>query len=146
MTHDSWSTQPARRNTWLLVCAAIILSASGAQAQEWPARPVRIVVPYPAGGAVDIVTRVLADKLATQWGQPVVVENKAGAGGLIGADSVSKAAPDGYTLVMGTVSSHAIAPAVYRKMPYDAVADFGAISLVALTPYIVTVHPGVPQE
>ena len=146
MTHDSWSTQPARRNTWLLVCAAIILSASGAQAQEWPARPVRIVVPYPAGGAVDIVTRVLADKLATQWGQPVVVENKAGAGGLIGADSVSKAAPDGYTLVMGTVSSHAIAPAVYRKMPYDPVADFGAISLVALTPYIITVNLGVPAS
>ena len=146
MTHDSWPAQPGRRNTWSLVCAAIVLSASGAQAQEWPARPVRIVVPYPAGGAVDIVTRVLADKLATQWGQPVVVENKAGAGGLIGADSVSKAAPDGYTLVMGTVSSHAIAPAVYRKMPYDAVADFGAISLVALTPYIVTVHPGVPAN
>jgi tripartite-type tricarboxylate transporter receptor subunit TctC len=107
---------------------------------------VRIVVPYPAGGAVDIVTRALADKLATQWGQAVVVENKAGAGGLIGADGVSKSAPDGYTLVMGTVSSHAIAPAVYRKMPYDAVADFGAVSLVALTPYIITVNPSVPAS
>ena len=146
MTHDSWPTQPARRDTWRLVCAVIVLAATGAQAQQWPARPVRIVVPYPAGGAVDIVTRVLADKLATQWGQPVVVDNKAGAGGLIGADGVSKAAPDGYTLVMGTVSSHAIAPAVYRKMPYDAVADFGAISLVALTPYIITVHPAVPAQ
>ena len=70
------------------------------QAQEWPSRPVRIVVPYPAGGAVDIVTRALADRLSAQWRQPVVVENKAGAGGLIGADAVSKATPDGYTLVM----------------------------------------------
>ncbi len=146
MTHDSWPAQATRRNTWRLVCAALVLAATGAQAQEWPTRPVRIVVPYPAGGAVDIVTRALADKLATQWGQPVVVDNKAGAGGLIGADGVSKATPDGYTLVMGTVSSHAIAPAVYRKMPYDAVADFGAISLVALTPYIITVHPGVPAN
>ena len=74
------------------------------------------------------------------------MENKAGAGGLIGADGVSKSAPDGYTLVMGTVSSHAIAPAVYRKMPYDAVADFGAVSLVALTPYIITVNPSVPAS
>lgn len=146
MTHDSWPAQSTRRHTWRMVWAALVLAATGAQAQEWPTRPVRIVVPYPAGGAVDIVTRALADKLATQWGQPVVVDNKAGAGGLIGADSVSKAAPDGYTLVMGTVSSHAIAAAVYRKMPYDAVADFGAISLVALTPYIITVHPGVPAN
>ena len=75
------------------------------QAQEWPNRPVRIVVPYPAGGAVDIVTRALADKLSSQWGQPVVIEKKAGAGGRIGSDAVSKSAPDGYTLVMGTVSS-----------------------------------------
>jgi len=137
-----------RRTTLRWLCGAIALAsmAFGAQAQEWPARPVRIVVPYPAGGAVDIVTRALADKLSTQWGQPVVVDNKAGAGGLIGSEAVSKSAPDGYTLVMGTVSSHAIAPAVYRKMPYDAAADFGAISLVALTPYIITVTPGVPTR
>ncbi len=135
-----------RRSALRLLGAALVLSAASlsAQAQEWPSRPVRIVVPYPAGGAVDIVTRALADRLSAQWRQPVVVENKAGAGGLIGAAAVSKATPDGYTLVMATVSSHAIAPAVYRKMPYDAVADFGAISLVALTPYIITVHPDVP--
>ena len=135
-----------RRSALRLLGAALVVSAASlsVQAQEWPSRPVRIVVPYPAGGAVDIVTRALADRLSAQWRQPVVVENKAGAGGLIGADAVSKATPDGYTLVMATVSSHAIAPAVYRKMPYDAVADFGAISLVALTPYIVTVHPDVP--
>ena len=137
---------PRRRSALAILISGLALSAGtvNAQAQEWPTRPVRIVVPYPAGGAVDIVTRALADRLSAQWRQPVVVENKAGAGGLIGADSVSKATPDGYTLVMATVSSHAIAPAVYRKMPYDASADFGAISLVALTPYIITVHPDVP--
>ena len=148
MTHDPLPPNPQRRITLVLACAALALAAApyAAQAQEWPNRPVRIVVPYPAGGAVDIVTRALADKLSAQWGQPVVIENKAGAGGLIGSDAVSKSAPDGYTLVMGTVSSHAIAPAVYRKMPYDAAADFGAVSLVALTPYIITVTPGVPAR
>ena len=142
----SWLALSARGSCWRLAGAAIVMASTLAQAQEWPTRPVRIVVPYPAGGAVDIVTRALADKLAGQWGQAVVVENRAGAGGLIGADAVSKSAPDGYTLVMGTVSSHAIAPAVYRKMPYDAGADFGAISLVALTPYIITIHPAVPAQ
>ena len=148
MPHDPLPPSPQRRITLGLACAALALAAGpyAAHAQEWPSRPVRIVVPYPAGGAVDIVTRALADKLAAQWGQPVVIENKAGAGGLIGSDAVSKSAPDGYTLVMGTVSSHAIAPAVYRKMPYDAAADFGAVSLVALTPYIITVTPGVPAR
>ena len=148
MTRIAPQPDPQRRTTLRLACAALALAATPytALAQEWPNRPVRIVVPYPAAGAVDIVTRALADKLSAQWGQPVVIENKAGAGGLIGSDAVSKSAPDGYTLVMGTVSSHAIAPAVYRKMPYDAAADFGAISLVALTPYIITVTPGVPAR
>ena len=148
MTHTPTRPHPQRRHALRLALAALALAsvAFTTQAQEWPTRPVRIVVPYPAGGAVDIVTRALAEKLSTQWGQPVVVDNKAGAGGLIGSEGVAKSAPDGYTLVMGTVSSHAIAPAVYRKMPYDAAADFGAISLVALTPYIITVTPGVPAR
>ena len=148
MPHNLLSHARRRRVTLRLVCASLALAAFpyATHAQEWPTRPVRIVVPYPAGGAVDIVTRALADKLSSQWGQPVLIENKAGAGGLIGSDAVSKSPPDGYTLVMGTVSSHAIAPAVYRKMPYDAAADFGAVSLVALTPYIITVTPGVPAR
>ena len=130
---------------WHLVLAVLMATvATAVSAQEWPARPVRVVVPYPAGGAVDIVTRALADKLTQSMGQPVIVENKAGAGGLVGSEGVARAAPDGYTLVMGTVSSHAIAPAVYRKMPYDAEADFAPVSVVALTPYIITVNPVVP--
>jgi len=89
---------------------------------------------------------MLAEKLTASLGQPVVIENKAGAGGLIGADTVAKGAPDGYTFVLGTVSSHAIAPSVYKKMPYDPVADFAPVSLVALTPYFITVNPLVPAR
>ena len=142
----SRAARPLLRVAAQLLLASVAFANTLASAQEWPTRAVRIVVPYPAGGAVDIVARALADKLAAQWGQPVVIDNKAGAGGLIGADAVARSAPDGYTLVMGTVSSHAIAPAVYRKMPYDAVADFTPISLVALTPYIITVNSGVPAN
>jgi len=139
-----------RRSCLAVARAAIgsllLLLGGGASAQDWPNRAIRLVVPYPAGGAVDIVARALAEKLSLALAQTVVVDNKAGAGGLIGADAVAKAAPDGYTWVMGTVSSHAIAPAVYRKMPYDAEADFTAVSLVALTPYIITVNAAVPVK
>ena len=117
-----------------------------ATAQDYPGKVVRLVVAYPPGGAVDFVARLLAEKLAASLGQPVIVENKAGAGGLVGSEQVAKAAPDGYTLLLGTVSSHAIAPSVYRKMPYDPVADFAPVSLVALTPYIITVNPEVPAR
>jgi tripartite-type tricarboxylate transporter receptor subunit TctC len=120
--------------------------ASPAAAQDWPTRPLRLVVPYPPGGAVDQVARLISPKLEAALGQPVVVQNKAGAGGLIGSDAVAKAAPDGYTVLFATVSSHAIAPAVYAKMPYDPLADFAPISNVALTPYIITVNPSVPAK
>jgi len=134
-----------------IVVAAAVMSAAAAispfaSAQEYPARPVRLVVAYPPGGAVDFVARLLAEKLAASLGQPVIVENKAGAGGLVGSEQVAKAAPDGYTLLLGTVSSHAIAPSVYRKMPYDPEANFAPVSLVALTPYIITVNPDVPAR
>ncbi len=125
----------------LLLLATVAFTA---HAQEWPSKPVKLIVAYPPGGAVDNVGRILAEKLSVSLGQPVIIENKAGAGGLIGADAVAKGAADGYTFVLGTVSSHAIAPSVYRKMPYDPVADFAPISLVALTPYFITVNPAVP--
>ena len=128
----------------LLAGAALAACTAAATAQGYPAKAVHIVVPYPPGGAVDTVGRLLAAKLEAALGQPVVVENKAGAGGLIGSSQVAKSAPDGYQLLLGTVSSHAIAPSVYKKMPYDALADFAPITLVASTPYIVTVHPSVP--
>lgn len=120
--------------------------ASAAQAQSYPSQPIRLVVPYPAGGAVDFLGRQLAAKLGAELKQTVVVENRAGAGGLIGADHVAKAKPDGYTIVLGTNSSHSIAPSVVKKMPYDPVNDFAPVSLVAVTPYVVVVHPDVPAK
>ena len=140
----------AGRRTALLggVLAVVSLSLfpTVVLAQDWPLKPLRLIVPYPPGGAVDQVGRLLAPKLEAALGQPVVIENKAGAGGLIGSDQVAKAAPDGHTIVLATVSSHAIAPSVYRKMPYDAVGDFAPISLVALTPYIIKINPQVPAK
>lgn len=95
-----------------------------AHAQDYPSRPVRIIVPYAPGGNADIVTRLMADQLGKLWAKPVVVENRAGAGGTLGADYVAKSAPDGYTIQLATVAANATAPSVYPKLPYDPVKDF----------------------
>ena len=127
--------------------AALLLAAAGAQAQgadAFPARPIRIVVPFPAGGATDIAARVLGERMAADWKQPVTIDNRPGAGGNIGSDVVAKSAPDGYTLVMGVTGSHAINISLYARMPYDPVKDFEAISQVAVVPNVVVVHPSVP--
>ena len=117
-----------------------------AAAQAYPAKPVKIVVPFAAGGAVDILTRVLADKLSPALGQQVVVEPVVGAGGNIGSAAVAKAAPDGYTLLMATTGTHTINPGLYKNMPFDAVRDFAPITLVASVPNILVVHPDVPVK
>jgi len=101
-------------------------------------------VPFPPGGPLDISGRLLAQKLSEAWGQSVVVENRAGAGGNIGADLVAKSAPDGYTIVMGALSTHAVNPSLYPKMPYDAVKDFAPITLLATTPNVLVVNPSLP--
>jgi tripartite-type tricarboxylate transporter receptor subunit TctC len=124
----------------LLTCAMLVASPY-ASAQAWPTRPVRIVVPFAAGGTTDILARALAPELAKAFGQNFIVENKPGAGGNVGADIVAKAAPDGYTLVMGTVGTQAINPALYPKMPYDAAKDFAPITLVAGVPNVLVVNP-----
>ncbi len=129
-----------------LLASLLLAAASIAQAQSFPSKPVRLIVPYPAAGAVDIVSRLLADKLGGSLGTTVIVENKAGAAGMIGADQMAKSAPDGHTLAMITVSSHAIAPSVYKSMPYDPIVDFAMVSLTANTPYIITVNPSVPAR
>src|SRR5512142_1117015 len=107
----------------LFLLAALAAAAAhalpAALAQGWPSKPIALVVPYPPGGPVDISARLLASKLQAAFGQPVVVENKPGAGGNIGADLVAKSAPDGYTLVMGAIATHAINPALYPRLPYD---------------------------
>jgi tripartite-type tricarboxylate transporter receptor subunit TctC len=112
-------------------------------AQGYPSKPVRVVVPYPAGGTVDTVARAFGAKFSELWGQPMVVENRAGAGGNIGTDVVAKAAPDGYTVLL-TVQAHAISPALYRKLPFDAVKDFTPISQITSSYLLLVGDPKLP--
>ena len=110
---------------------------------DYPNKPIRLIVGFAPGGSTDIVARIVAQKLSERLGQSVVVENKAGAGGTIGADQAAKAAADGYTLTLGTTSTHAIAAGAYSNLPYDPVKDFTHVSLVAVTPYLLVVNPQV---
>ena len=115
-------------------------------AAAFPDKPLRIVVTFTSGGAPDTLARILSEKLSNVWGQAVIVDNKPGAGGNTGADFVAKAAPDGYTIVVGTVGTHSINGALYSKMPYDAVKDFTPITLLATTPNMLVVHNDVPAK
>ncbi len=123
------------------VCAQ---TSSTDPAAEYPNRPLRQIVPYPPGGGVDIVTRIVAAKWSELLGQPIVVENRSGAGGTLGTDIAAKAVPDGYTLFTCQVASHGVSPAIYRKLPYDHIKDFAPISLIGKTPNVLVVHPAVP--
>ena len=131
----------------ILACtlAAALSLPLAALAQAWPAaKPMRMVIPFPAGGATDIIGRTIAQKLSTALGQQVLVDNKPGAGGTIGADLVAKAAPDGYTILMATSSTHSIGPALNPKMPYDAVKDFAAVGHIANAPSVLVVGRDFP--
>ena len=129
------------------LAAALALAPALAAAQsDYPNKPIKLVIGFAPGGSTDIVGRIVAQKLSERLGQPVVVENRAGAGGTIGADATAKAAPDGYTLTLGTTSTHAIAPGAYSKLPYDPVKDFQPISLVAITPYLLVVSMDTPSK
>jgi tripartite-type tricarboxylate transporter receptor subunit TctC len=134
-----------RRHVVMLSLACAGLASAGlttavhAQAQ-WPSKPIRFVVPYPPGGPLDTMARLLAEKVKASLGQPVVVENKPGAGGNIGVDLIAKAQPDGYSLVMGAVATHAINPWLFSKIPYDAVKDFAPVALVASVPNVLVVN------
>jgi tripartite-type tricarboxylate transporter receptor subunit TctC len=124
--------------------ALTLLLAAGAWAQAYPTKPIRLVVPFPAAGTTDILAREVAQRLSVSFGQSVVVDNRPGAAGNIGSDLVAKSAPDGYTLLMGTVGTHAINPSLYTKMPYDHVKDFVPIVLVAGVPNVLEVTPSLP--
>lgn len=128
-----------------LACAALLATADAA-AQAYPSKPIHFIVPYPAGGPLDTVARLLGAKLAESMKQPVVVDNKPGAGGNIGAEYVAKSAPDGYTILMGAVATHAINPTLYAHIPYDAVKDFIPITQVASTPNVLVVNPSIPAN
>ena len=115
-------------------------------AAAFPDKPLKIVVTFTTGGAPDTLARIIGERLTAAWGQPVIVDNKPGAGGNLGADFVAKSAPDGYTLVVGTVGTHSINPALYSKMPYDAVKDFTPITLIATTPNMLVINNDVPAK
>jgi tripartite-type tricarboxylate transporter receptor subunit TctC len=135
------------RRTVLAALAALAVAAPlAAMAQDFPGRPIKLVVPFGPGTTTDIVARIYAEAMSKPLGQAIVVENKAGAGGNIGSDLVAKAAPDGYTIVMGTVGTHAINPGLYRKMPYDAQKDFAPIGFAGYTPTLLVVAANSPLQ
>ena len=125
---------------------ALLAFASLARADDYPSKPIRFVVPYPAGGPLDTVARLLGQKVSESMKQPIIVDNRPGAGGNIGADFVAKAAPDGYTILMGAVATHAINPTLYSHIPYDPVADFMPVTQVASTPNVLVVNPSLPAK
>ncbi|MBX9905614.1 MAG: tripartite tricarboxylate transporter substrate binding protein [Burkholderiales bacterium] len=130
----------------LLLAAGLMPASAGAQTaanQTYPTKPIRLIVAFPPGGSTDIIARLVAQKLGEKLGQQVIVDNRGGAGGTLGTEIAAKAAPDGHTLTMGTTSTHVIAPAAYAKVNYDPVKDFEPITLVASTPYLLVLHPGV---
>ncbi len=122
---------------------ALAVASPAAFAQTYPTKPVRLMVPFPPGGSTDIVARIVAQQVSERLGQQMVIENRGGAGGTIGTALVAKAPADGYTLVLGTTSTHVVAPAVYPKLDYDPIKDFAPVSLLAVTPYLLVVHPNV---
>ena len=124
---------------------SLVLAAGSALAQAWPTRPISLVVPFPPGGTTDVLARALGEKLAKSLGQPVVIENRPGAGATLGADYVAKSKADGYTLLMGAVH-HTIATSVYKKLPYDFQKDFAPISTVAMVPNVLVVNAATPAR
>jgi tripartite-type tricarboxylate transporter receptor subunit TctC len=123
--------------------ALLLGAAACATAQAFPSRPVRLIAPFPAGGGVDIVARQLAQKLTEKWGEQVVVDNRAGATGIIGTELAARATPDGYTIIIGNVATHAVNVSLYRKLSYDPVKDFEPITLIARVPEVLVVHPSL---
>ncbi len=127
------------------VMGALAIASAAACAQSYPSKPIRLVVGYPAGGASDVAARIVAQKMSERMGQPVVVDNRPGSAGNVGADAVSKAAPDGYTLLLGTISL-SVNPSLYPKMTYDPVKDLSAISMISSTPFLLVVNPKAPYN
>jgi len=134
--------------TRLMACAMVALAALPASAQQaaWPSKPIRYIVPFAPGGTTDILARVVGEKLSIALGQQIVVDNKPGQGGSVGSAELARAAPDGYTIGGGTISSHGINATLYDKLPYDPVTSFAPITLYATQPNVLLVHPSVPAK
>lgn len=129
-----------------LIASAVFSPVSAQSTDNYPTRPVTIVVPFPPGGGTDVGARLVAQKLSLKWGQPVIVENRGGAAGRLGADLVAKAKPDGYTLLVGNVGTQSVNPALYKKMPYDADKAFAPIGMIAELPLVMLVTPSLPWQ
>jgi tripartite-type tricarboxylate transporter receptor subunit TctC len=143
------SDMPARKTNVLVSTIAAIAAVAFSHvafAQSYPSRAITLVVPFPAGSTTDLVGRIMADELAKATGQNVVIDNRGGAGGGIGSEAVARAAPDGYTVLMGTIGTHSINPAVYQKINYDPIADFSPIIQFGAAPNVLVVHPSLPVK
>lgn len=134
------------RNSAIAMFACLVAIASPAGAQTFPSKPVHIIVPFPPAGAADLLTRALGKKLTEAWGQAVIADNRPGAGGNIGAEAAAKSAPDGYTLLMAAVTTHAVSMSLYSKLGYDLEKDLAPVSLVANVPHILVANPSVPGK
>src|SRR5436305_13524568 len=134
------------RAIFAVLTGAIVCCGPAAGAEPYPVKPIRLVVPFPPGGSLDVVARAIGQKLTEAWGQPVVIDNRPGAGGNIGADLVAKSAPDGYTILEGALSTHAVNVSLYSKMHYDPNKDFAPITLVATTPNVLVVNQAFPAN
>jgi len=130
----------------LFIAAAALAVTGTAAAQAYPSQPIRVVVPFPPGGTVDVTARAIAPALTEILGQNLIIDNRGGAQGLIGTDFVAKAAPNGYTLLLGSNSTLSVAPSLQKKSPYDPIRDFAPISLIGMTPFVLVVHPSVPAK
>lgn len=128
-----------------LVCLTLMTMGGLAQAQTYPAKAVRLIVPFPPGGGTDYTARLIGNKLSELWGQPVVIENRPGASTTIASDMIARAAPDGYTLIMGSVN-HTINPSLYAKLPYDTIRDFAPVTVAVTAAYILVTHPSLPVK
>jgi len=128
------------------MATAFAQATSTSSGQAYPVKPIRWIVPFPAGGGTDIIARALGQKLADAWGQQVIVDNRPGSGGTLGLAAAAKSAADGYTLVLGQTANVALAPAVYAKLPYDPQADLAPVTLVLSTPFVLVAHPSVPAK
>src|SRR5216684_2621679 len=127
----------------LALCAALLATPAAFAQQNYPQKPIRYIVPFPAGGIADVFARIIGGRMSEAWGHPVVVENRAGAGGNIGAELVAKSAPDGYTILMGSIGTQALNASLYRNMPYDSAKDFTPVALVIEAESLLALHPSV---
>ena len=139
-----WGQALNKRFLLLSLIAGAICLATSALAETWPARPIRLIVPFAIGGGGDVVGRIIGQRMSEQLGRPLVIDNRSGAGGTLGVDLAAKAAPDGYTLLLGNVGPVAVGPALYPKLPYDPVRDFAPVTMIASFPNLLVANPALP--